>query len=72
MITYRSTYQENGLKIEVDKNEYLGVVDYEVEAEVKSEEEFCRAKEYLTTKFTCRESVSKTKRFLAALEKDKK
>ena len=64
LITDRIRFTAQDLEIEADRNEYLGVVDYEVECEVKSVDAYERAKAYLTKRFHCVESESKTKRFL--------
>jgi|GEM_PF-2770507 len=69
LTTYRITYFENDLKIEVDKNEYLDKIDYEIECEVKSKEEYQKADDYLTSAFNVSPSKSKTKRFLEVLQR---
>lgn len=45
--TYRARFAEKNWLLELDKNEYLGVTDYELECECGSEELLCRLKDYL-------------------------
>lgn len=61
--TERKTYYSDLLKIEVDKNTYLDMIDYEVECEISSEEERIKGEEYLINRFHTSKSESKTKRF---------
>lgn len=65
--TERTAFWYENLKIEVDKNSYLDRVDYEVECEVTSNEEYAKAKSYLISHFHTNKSETKTKRFRIAL-----
>ncbi len=67
--TYRTVWIQDGLRWELDKSEYLGVTDYEIECEVDSEEEWLRAKEWVKTHMGVEEqSIGKYKRFCRRLE----
>ncbi len=66
--TERISYYVDSLRIEVDKNYYLDRIDYEVECEVYSGDEYAKAEQYLINRFHTSHSETKTKRFRNALE----
>ncbi len=70
LTTYRARYpSEEGFVLEFDKNDYLGVTDYEVECECSSEEETHRARQYIKSRFEVKGALPKTMRFFMELIK---
>lgn len=67
--TYRARFQLNGWTIELDKNEYLGTTDYELECECASGESLKRLKAYLCDGLGVefKQSTSKSGRFFKRL-----
>ena len=48
LTTQRTTWAEKGLRLELDKSTYLDTVDYEIECEVGSDEEWAKAEAFIT------------------------
>lgn len=72
LTTYRTTFVEEGLTIELDKSEYLGVTDYEIECEVQDEEEWQHAKAWADAHTgSSEQSTGKFKRFTSRLASKK-
>lgn len=65
--TNRSKFMFNGLLIELDKNEYLGTTDYELECECDSMQRLQQLKDYLYDRYGVhfRQSSPKSARFFA-------
>ncbi|NCA67542.1 MAG: CYTH domain-containing protein [Clostridia bacterium] len=69
LITERTRIEtKEGFTLELDKNEYLGVVDYEIECECINDEQLHRAKAYIKQHFETSRTVPKTIRFLTKLQ----
>lgn len=67
LATERTTWTEEGLTFELDKNEYLGRIDYEIECEVSSDEDWARAEKWIIEHAaSAKKGVSKQARFGAA------
>lgn len=68
--TYRAKFPLDKWLIELDKNEYLGVTDYELECECASDELLGELKDYLLCNygFTFKPSLSKSARFFERLK----
>ena len=71
MDTYRAKFNIQDWTIELDKNEYLGVVDYELECENLYVEQLEKLKNYLFYAYGIifRQSAPKVQRFLKAINK---
>ena len=71
MDTYRAKFQLQDWMIELDKNEYAGVVDYELECENLYVEQLEKLKNYLFYAYGIifRQSAPKVQRFLKAINK---
>ena len=69
--TYRTVFEINGWTLELDKNVYLGVTDYELECENNDVSELAKLKNYLFYTYGVPERPSKPKseRFFDALNK---
>ncbi len=69
--TYRAKFQLDDWIIELDKNEYMGIVDYELECESRDVESLSRLKDYLFFNFgiTAKPSQPKIHRFYLARNK---
>jgi len=66
MTTWRTVFWEEGLRFELDKSEYLGATDYEIECEVDSEEQWDLAVKWTQDNLGQGEqSPGKYRRFLA-------
>lgn len=67
--TYRAAFTLDCRAIELDKNEYLGVTDYELECECASDELLNKLKDYLLNNFSIayKPSPSKSARFFKRL-----
>ncbi|MDE7454586.1 MAG: CYTH domain-containing protein, partial [Clostridia bacterium] len=64
--TNRATFTLKEWNLELDKNQYLGVVDYELECECGSDAKLEKLKEYLTKTYgiKCNPSSPKSGRYL--------
>jgi len=73
MDTYRSKFKLKNWNIELDRNQYLGVTDYELECENKAVESLEQLKSYLTYAYgiVIKPSCPKVKRFMERLLKKK-
>lgn len=71
--TYRTKFQLEEWTLELDKNEYLGITDYELECENDDFNSLLRLKSYLNYAFgiTAVNSAPKIQRFLIALKNSK-
>ena len=69
--TYRSKFRLDEWTLELDKNEYLGIVDYELECESRDVESLAKLKDYLFYNFgiTGTPSERKIQRFYLARNK---
>lgn len=74
LVTRRSVVAFSGFVLEVDKNEYLGVTDYELECEHNDYAQLEQLKGLLRFSFNVEGIASKTKaeRFFEIYQKDKK
>ena len=69
--TYRSAFMLSNWRIELDKNVYLGVIDYELECENRDVSQLSALRNYLYYTFgiTGEASLPKSERFFRALSK---
>ena len=72
LTTYRSIVMWKDVKLELDKNEYFDVVDYEIECESDDLQTLEEIKEMLKSKCVCSESRPKFERFYRRLQKGEK
>lgn len=74
MDTYRTKFQLDEWRLELDKNVYLGVTDYELECESAQAESLEKLKSYLSYYFgiTLKASCPKVERFVKRLAKENK
>lgn len=72
LTTYRTKFVLSEWTLELDKNEYFDVVDYELECESDKVESLMKLKSYLTYThaIAIRPSVTKFQRFLMAKDKN--
>lgn len=68
MDTYRTTFDYEGWHLELDKNVYLDITDYELECENENMQELYKLKNYLVYQFgiVIKDSCSKSQRFFEA------
>ena len=68
METYRTTFEFEEWRLELDKNVYLDITDYELECESENMQDLLKLKNFLVYKFgiVLRESTPKSQRFFEA------
>jgi uncharacterized protein YjbK/ferredoxin len=67
LITYRKRVLKNGFAFDVDKSEYLGTTDFEIECEVETADQYIAADKLIKEIFKTKKSKPKTGRFLERL-----